>query len=55
MEFFEPMSDNPALARAIAIGKKEIVARLKLIKEDQEAVQEMLSLSNRHFSKKAPR
>ena len=55
LEFFEPMSDNPALARAIAIGKKEIVARLKLIKEDQEAVQEMLSLSNRHFSKKAPR
>ena len=37
-EFFEPMSDEPALARAIEIGKNEIEARLKLIQKDQVAV-----------------
>lgn len=37
-EFFEPMSDEPALARAIEIGKNEITARLKLIQKDQAAV-----------------
>ena len=30
-DFFEPKSSDPALARAIVIGKKEIEARLKLI------------------------
>ena len=33
-EFFGPMSDDPALARAIEVGKNEIKARLKLIGED---------------------
>ena len=46
-EFFEPMRDNPALARAIEIGAKEIAARLKLIDDDRtavyEAVREVLS------------
>lgn len=42
-EFFEPMSDEPALARAIEIGKNEIAARLKLIQKDQAAVIEELS------------
>ncbi|MBQ7202140.1 M1 family metallopeptidase [Candidatus Saccharibacteria bacterium] len=37
-DFFEPMSDEPALARAIEIGKNEIEARLGLIKKDQEKV-----------------
>ena len=37
-KFFEPMSDNPALARAIAMGENEIAARLKLIEADQDAV-----------------
>ena len=37
-DFFEPMGDNPAMARSIKIGKKEIEARLKLIQSDQEAV-----------------
>lgn len=34
LNFFEPMRDDPALRRAIEIGEKEIVARLKLIAED---------------------
>ena len=37
-DFFEPMSDEPALARAIEIGINEIEARLGLIKKDQEKV-----------------
>ena len=41
-EFFEPMRDDPALKRAIEIGKKEIAARLELIKNDQAKVFEKL-------------
>ena len=37
-DFFKPMQDNPALARAIKIGEKEIKARLKLIAADQKDV-----------------
>ena len=37
-EFFEPMEDEPALSRAIEMGKNEIEARLKLIDADQKAV-----------------
>lgn len=37
-DFFKPMRDNPALARAIKIGEKEIKARLKLIAADQKDV-----------------
>ncbi len=37
-EFFEPMSEDLALSRAIKIGKSEIEARLKLIAMDGEAV-----------------
>ena len=37
-EFFMPMKDDPALARAIKIGDKEIRARLKLIEADKQAV-----------------
>lgn len=37
-EFFNPMKGNPALARAIKIGKKEIEARLRLIESDQQSV-----------------
>lgn len=36
--FFKPMSDDPALSRAIRIGDKEIKARLKLIASDQKDV-----------------
>ncbi len=36
--FFGPMREDPALKRAIEIGKKEITARLKLIKNDREGV-----------------
>ena len=36
--FFDKMKDDPALARAITIGKKEIAARLELIKSDKKAV-----------------
>ena len=38
LEFFEPMADDPALSRAIEVGKNEIRARLELIKEDKKAV-----------------
>ena len=41
--FFEPMQDDAAVSRAIVIGKKEIAARLKLIQEDKEAVEKVLS------------
>ncbi len=38
LEFFEPMADEPALKRAIEVGKNEIKARLELIAEDKKAV-----------------
>ena len=41
-EFFEPMRDDPALARAIEVGKNEIVARLALVEQDAEAVKAKL-------------
>ena len=37
-DFFKPMSNDPALARAIKIGENEIKARLKLITADQKDV-----------------
>lgn len=37
-DFFDKMKDDPALTRAITIGKKEIAARLELIKSDKKAV-----------------
>ena len=37
-DFFLPMKDEPALARAIEIGEKEIAARLRLIKNDRDVV-----------------
>ena len=37
-EFFEPMSEDAAMSRAIKIGKSEIEARLKLIAADAQAV-----------------
>ncbi|MBR2710643.1 M1 family metallopeptidase [Candidatus Saccharibacteria bacterium] len=37
-DFFMPMKDDPALKRAIEIGKNEIEARLKLIADDKAAV-----------------
>ena len=45
-DFFMPMKDDPALARAIKIGEKEIEARLKLIDEDKKAVYEELDLTD---------
>ena len=41
-ELFLPKRDEPALSRAIAIGEKEIRARLKLISGDQEGVRRAL-------------
>ncbi len=41
-EFFMPMKDDPALARAIKIGDKEIRARLKLIEADKQAVYDII-------------
>ena len=41
-EFFLPMVEEPALARAVRIGEKEIEARLKLILNNKEAVREMI-------------
>ena len=38
LEFFEPLSSEPALKRAVEMGKNEIVARLKLIDEDKAGV-----------------
>ena len=37
-DFFMPMKDEPALARAIVIGEKEIRARIELIREDWDGV-----------------
>ena len=42
-DFFEPMSQDPALTRAIKIGEKEIKARLKLIEDDKKAVYNALN------------
>ena len=41
-EFFLPMAGDPALARAIKIGEKEIEARLKLISVDRQAVYDII-------------
>ena len=41
-EFFEPMSKNPALSRAIEVGKNEIRARLKLIRKNRAAMHDAL-------------
>ena len=41
-EFFEPKENDPALARAILIGKNEILARLALIKKDRDEVFKIL-------------
>lgn len=41
-EFFEPMADDPALARAIEVGKNEIRARLELIEADKKEVYKTL-------------
>ena len=38
LKFFEPLSSEPALKRAVEMGKNEITARLKLIDSDKEAV-----------------
>lgn len=43
-EFFEPMMNDPALKRAIEVGKREIEARLALIKHDAKAVQEAVTI-----------
>ena len=42
-DFFMPMKDDPALARAIKIGEKEIKARLELISDDKAAVYQTLN------------
>ena len=44
-EFFWPMRDDAAVSRAVVIGKKEIEARLKLVRDDKEAVLEALEKS----------
>lgn len=41
-EFFWPMKEDLAIARAVMIGKKEIEARLKLINDDREAIYKVL-------------
>ena len=41
-DFFEPMKDDPVLARAIEVGKNEARAKLDLIKADKEAVYKVL-------------
>jgi hypothetical protein len=43
-EFFWPMRDDSAVSRAIMIGKKEIAARLSLIRQDQKDVCEVLNV-----------
>ncbi|MBO7657026.1 M1 family metallopeptidase [Candidatus Saccharibacteria bacterium] len=42
LKFFEPMATDPALKRAIEMGKNEIKARLKLIESDKKAVENSL-------------
>lgn len=41
-DFFLPKVKDPALARTIEVGNKEIKARLKLIREDQAAVNQAI-------------
>jgi len=41
-DFFAPKQNEPALARAIEIGEKEIKAQLKLISDDQESVMDAI-------------
>lgn len=41
-EFFEPMKEDPAVARAVEVGTNEIRARLKLIASDQAEVFQIL-------------
>ena len=41
-DFFDAKRKDPALARAIEIGEKEIAARLDLIRKDREAVMKKL-------------
>ena len=38
LQFFEPLESDPALKRAIQMGKAEILARLKLIEMDAGAI-----------------
>ena len=38
LKFFEPLSGDPVLKRAVTMGKNEISARLKLIKKDKAGV-----------------
>ena len=42
IEFFGPMQNDPALSRAIEIGKNEIKARIKLIDKNKEKVKKAL-------------
>ena len=42
LQFFEPLASEPALSRAIEMGKNEIEARLELIEADKKAVVEKL-------------
>ncbi|MBQ6375575.1 M1 family metallopeptidase [Candidatus Saccharibacteria bacterium] len=42
LDFFEPLSSDPALARAIEVGKHEISARLALITDDGADVRSTL-------------
>ena len=37
-EFFDAEKDDPALKRAIEVGKNEINARIKLIESDKDAI-----------------
>jgi aminopeptidase N len=41
-EFFTPMKDEPALARVISIGLRDIEGRVELIERDQAAVRDAL-------------
>ena len=42
-DFFEPMLDDPSLARVIAVGISEITGRVELIEKDQQSVISALS------------
>ena len=44
LKFFEPLVKEPALKRAIEMGKNEIKARLKLIESDKKAVENSLEV-----------
>jgi aminopeptidase N len=41
--FFEPMQNEPALARVISLGINEIEGRVSLIERDKDAVQRALA------------